>query len=67
MKTGFYRGIDRICPEKFNVSLRLDGRGKKMLHASEDYQLTLKIEVIRARGEYILAQLSFTRLFRNCI
>ena len=53
--------IDRIC-QKFNVSY-IDIVGEeKMLTPVEDYQLTLKIEVIKERGANILAQLyRFTR------
>ena len=48
--------IDRIC-QKFNVSY-IDIVGEeKMLTPVEDYQLTLKIEVIKERGSNILAQL----------
>ena len=48
--------IDRICKE-FNVSY-IDIVGEeKMLTPVEDYQLTLKIEVIKERGANILAQL----------
>ena len=48
--------IDRIC-KKFNVSY-IDIVGEeKMLTPVEDYQLTLKIEVIKERGVNILAQL----------
>ena len=48
--------IDRIC-QKFNVSY-IDIVGEeKMLTPVEDYQLTLKIEVIKERGANILAQL----------
>ncbi|MFU2181755.1 type II toxin-antitoxin system antitoxin PezA [Streptococcus pluranimalium] len=48
--------IDRIC-QKFNVSY-VDIVGKeKMLTPVEDYQLTLKIEVIKERGAAILSQL----------
>ena len=48
--------IDRIC-QKFNVSY-IDIVGEeKMLTPVEDYQLTLKIEVIKERGVNILAQL----------
>lgn len=49
--------IDRIC-QKFNVSY-IDIVGEeKMLTPVEDYQLTLKIEVIKERGANILAQLN---------
>ena len=53
--------IDCIC-KKFNVSY-IDIVGEeKMLTPVEDYQLTLKIEVIKERGgEYLSATLSFTR------
>lgn len=48
--------IDRIC-QKFNVSY-IDIVGEeKMLSPVEDYQLTLKIEVIKERGANILARL----------
>lgn len=48
--------IDRIC-QKFNVSY-VDVVGEeKMLTPVEDYQLTLKIEVIKERGAAILSQL----------
>ena len=48
--------IDRIC-RKFNVSY-IDIVGEeKMLTPVEDYQLTLKIEVIKERGANILAKL----------
>lgn len=48
--------IDRIC-KKFNVSY-IDIVGEeKMLTPVEDYQLTLKIEVIKERGANILAKL----------
>lgn len=48
--------IDRIC-QKFNVSY-IDIVGEeKMLTPVEEYQLTLKIEVIKERGVNILAQL----------
>ena len=48
--------IDRIC-QKSNVSY-IDIVGEeKMLTPVEDYQLTLKIEVIKERGVNILAQL----------
>uniref|UniRef100_UPI003F691922 type II toxin-antitoxin system antitoxin PezA n=1 Tax=Streptococcus pluranimalium TaxID=82348 RepID=UPI003F691922 len=48
--------IDRIC-HQFNVSY-LDIVGEeKMLTPVEDYQLTLKIEVIKERGAAVLSQL----------
>ncbi len=48
--------IDRIC-QKFNVSY-VDIVGvEKMLTPVEDYQLTMKIEVIKERGAAILSQL----------
>lgn len=48
--------IDRIC-QKFNVSY-VDIVGKeKMLTPVEDYQLTLKIEVIKERGAAVLSQM----------
>ena len=48
--------IDRIC-QKFNVSYVDIVGEEKMLTPVEDYQLTLKIEVIKERGAAILAQL----------
>ena len=48
--------IDRIC-KKFNVSYVDIVGEEKMLTPVEDYQLTLKIEVIKERGANILAQL----------
>ena len=48
--------IDRIC-NKFNVSYVDIVGEEKMLTPVEDYQLTLKIEVIKERGANILAQL----------
>ena len=48
--------IDRIC-QKFNVSY-VDIVGEdKMLTPVEDYQLSLKVEVIKERGAAILSQL----------
>ena len=48
--------IDRIC-KKFNVSY-IDIIGEeKMLTPVEDYQLTLKIELIKERGANVLARL----------
>ena len=48
--------IDRIC-QKFNVSY-IDIIGEeKMLTPVEDYQLTLKIELIKERGANVLARL----------
>ncbi|MBF0779998.1 MULTISPECIES: type II toxin-antitoxin system antitoxin PezA [unclassified Granulicatella] len=48
--------IDRIC-QQFNVSY-VDIIGQdKMLKPIEDYQLTLKIEVIKERGVAILSRL----------
>ncbi|MBK0348151.1 helix-turn-helix transcriptional regulator [Aerococcaceae bacterium zg-ZJ1578] len=48
--------IDTIC-KKFNVSY-IDLVGEdKMLTPVEDYQLTLKIEVMKERGAAILSQL----------
>ncbi|QLK86404.1 type II toxin-antitoxin system antitoxin PezA [Staphylococcus sp. 17KM0847] len=48
--------IDHIC-QKFNVSY-IDIVGEeKMLTPVEDYQLTLKIEIIKERGAAILSQL----------
>lgn len=48
--------IDRIC-QKFNVSYVDIVGEEKMLTPVEDYQLTLKIEVIKERGAAILSQL----------
>ena len=48
--------IDRIC-QKFNVSYVDIVGEEKMLTPVEDYQLTLKIEVIKERGSSILSQL----------
>ncbi|HIH8004476.1 TPA: type II toxin-antitoxin system antitoxin PezA [Streptococcus suis] len=48
--------IDRIC-QKFNVSYVDIVGGEKMLTPVEDYQLTLKIEVIKERGAAILSEL----------
>ena len=48
--------IDRIC-KKFNVSYVDIVGEEKMLTPVEDYQLTLKIEVIKERGANILSQL----------
>ena len=48
--------IDIIC-QKFNVSYVDIVGEEKMLTPVEDYQLTLKIEVIKERGANILAQL----------
>ena len=48
--------IDRIC-KKFNVSYVDIVGEEKMLTPVEDYQLTLKIEVIKERGANILAKL----------
>lgn len=48
--------IDRIC-QKFNVSyVDIVGREKRLTPVA-DYQLTLKIEIIKERGATILAQL----------
>lgn len=48
--------IDRIC-QKFNVSY-VDIVGEdKMLTPVEDYQLTLKMEVLKERGAAILSEL----------
>ena len=48
--------IDRIC-QKLNVSY-VDIVGEdKLLTPVEDYQLTLKVEVIKERGAAILSQL----------
>lgn len=48
--------IDRIC-KKFNISY-IDIVGEeKMLTPVEDYQLTLKIELIKERGANVLALL----------
>lgn len=48
--------IDTIC-QKFNVSYVDIVGEEKMLTPVEDYQLTLKIEVIKERGAAILSQL----------
>ena len=48
--------IDIIC-QKFNVSYVDIVGEEKMLTPVEDYQLTLKIEVIKERGAAILSQL----------
>ena len=48
--------IERIC-QKFNVSYVDIVGEEKMLTPVEDYQLTLKIEVIKERGAAILSQL----------
>ncbi|EPT37484.1 TPA: type II toxin-antitoxin system antitoxin PezA [Streptococcus agalactiae] len=48
--------IDCIC-QKFNVSYVDIVGEEKMLTPVEDYQLTLKIEVIKERGAAILSQL----------
>ncbi|MFC5630414.1 MULTISPECIES: type II toxin-antitoxin system antitoxin PezA [Streptococcus] len=48
--------IDRIC-QKFNVSYVDIVGEEKLLTPVEDYQLTLKIEVIKERGAAILSQL----------
>ena len=48
--------IDRIC-QKFNVSYVDIVGEEKMLTPVEDYQLTLKIEVIKERGAAILSKL----------
>ncbi|HEX1351912.1 TPA: type II toxin-antitoxin system antitoxin PezA [Streptococcus pneumoniae] len=48
--------IDRIC-QKFNVSYVDIVGEEKMLTPVEDYQLTLKIEVIKERGAAVLSQL----------
>ena len=48
--------IDRIC-KKFNVSYVDIVGEEKMLTPVEDYQVTLKIEVIKERGANILAKL----------
>ena len=48
--------IDRIC-QKFNVSYVDIVGEEKMLTPVEDYQLTLKIEVIKQRGAAILSEL----------
>lgn len=54
--TGSTKLIDRIC-QKFNVSY-VDIIGEdKLLTPVEDYQLTLKVEVIKERGAAILSQL----------
>ncbi|CRH93516.1 Antitoxin PezA [Chlamydia trachomatis] len=48
--------IDRIC-QKFNVSYVDIVGEEKMLTPVEDYQVTLKIEVIKERGSAILSRL----------
>ena len=48
--------IDRIC-QKFNVSYVDIVVVEKMLTPVEDYQLTLKIEVIKERGAAVLSQM----------
>ena len=48
--------IDRIC-QKFNVSYVNIVGEEKLLTPVEDYQLTLKIEVIKERGAAILSEL----------
>lgn len=48
--------IDRIC-QKFNTSYIEVVGADKMLTSVEEYQLTLKIEVIKERGANILSQL----------
>lgn len=48
--------IDRIC-QKFNVSYVDIVGEEKLLTPVEDYQLTLKIEVMKERGAAILSQL----------
>ena len=48
--------IDRIC-QKFNVSYVDIVGEEKMLTPVDDYQLTLKIEVIKERGAAILSEL----------
>ena len=48
--------IDRIC-QKFNVSYVDIVGEEKLLTPVEDYQLTLKIEVIKERGAAILSEL----------
>ena len=48
--------IDRIC-QKFNVSY-VDIVGEdKMLNHVEDYELTLKIEIVKERGANLLSRL----------
>lgn len=48
--------IDRIC-QKFNTSYIEVVGADKLLTPVEEYQLTLKIEVIKERGANILSQL----------
>lgn len=48
--------IDRIC-QRFNVSYVDIVGEEKMLSPVEDYQLTLKIEMIKERGTAILSEL----------
>lgn len=48
--------LNRICQE-FNVSYVEIVGEEKMLTPVEDYQLTLKVEVIKERGSAILSQL----------
>ncbi|MFC6278711.1 type II toxin-antitoxin system antitoxin PezA [Streptococcus moroccensis] len=48
--------IDCIC-QKFNVSYVDIVGEEKMLTPVEDYQLTLKVEIIKERGASILSQL----------
>lgn len=48
--------LDRIC-QKFNVSYVEIVGEDKMLTPVEDYQLTLKVEVIKERGSAILSRL----------
>lgn len=48
--------IDRIC-QKFNVSYVDIVGEEKMLTPVEDYQLMLKIEVIKERGAAVLSQM----------
>ncbi len=48
--------IDKIC-QKLNVSY-VDVVGEeKMLSPMEEYELTLKIEIVKERGENLLARL----------
>ncbi|MDO4432281.1 MAG: helix-turn-helix transcriptional regulator, partial [Aerococcaceae bacterium] len=48
--------LDRIC-QKFNVSYVEIVGEEKMLTPVEDYQLTLKVELIKERGSAILSRL----------
>ena len=48
--------IDKIC-QKFNVSYVDIVGEEKMMTPVEDYQLTLKIEIVKERGANLLARL----------